>query len=128
MPHFLAMMVRAPRAVDLVDDLVADPQRPVPDRARVLCPTHRQQLGQQGRDLAEGDQRGIPGRDVRELWRDRILAQVQDREALRLTRALTGADEQPADPDRHVAEQGAKPRPIIVAACTYLRSGTTLSA
>jgi len=100
----------------LLHDLRADPQRPVPDRARVLRPTHRQQLRQQGRDPAERRQRRIPGCDIGELGCDCILAQVQHREALRLTRALTRADEQTADPDRHVAEQGAKPRPIMALA------------
>jgi len=32
----------------LLHDLRADAQRPVPDRARVLRPTHRQQLRQEG--------------------------------------------------------------------------------
>ena len=54
--------------------------------------------------------------DIRELWRDRILAQIQGRKALRRTRALTRADVQPADAHRHVAEQGAKPRPIMTLA------------
>ena len=45
-------------------DLCADPQRPVPHRAGVLRPAERQQLGQQGRDLAERRQGRIPGRHV----------------------------------------------------------------
>jgi len=102
----------------LVDDILAHAQRPVPDRARVLRPTYRQQLGQHGRDLAKGQQRRIPGRHVGQLRCDRILAKVQCGKALRpaLTHILTGADEQPADPDRHVAEQGAKPRPTMALA------------
>ncbi|MGI4795528.1 MAG: hypothetical protein ACRYG8_15925 [Janthinobacterium lividum] len=99
----------------LLDDILAHAQRPVPDRARVLRPAYRQQLGQKSRDLAERHQRRIPGCDVRELGCDAILAEVQDGKALRpaLTHILTGADEQAADPDRHVAEQGAKPRPVM---------------
>jgi len=58
----------------LLHDLRADAQRPVPDRPRVLRPIHRQQIGQQGRDLAERHQRRIPGRDIGELRRDRIVA------------------------------------------------------
>jgi len=41
---------------------------------------------------------------------------VQDRKALGRTRALTRADVQPADAHRYVAEQGAKPRPIMALA------------
>jgi len=102
----------------LVDDILAHAQRPVLDLARVLRPTYRQQLGQQGRDLAKGQQHRIPGRHVGQLRCDRILAEVQCGKALRLalTHILTGADKQPADPDRHVAEQGAKPRPIMALA------------
>ncbi len=100
----------------LVDDLLAHAQRPVPDRARVLRPTHRQQLRQESRDLAEGHQRRIPSRHVGQLWCDGILAQVQRGETLCFTRALTRADEQPADAHRYVAEQGAKPRPIMTLA------------
>ncbi len=102
----------------LADDILAHAQRPVPDRARVLRPIYRQQLGQQGRNLAEGQQRRIPGRHVGQLRCDRIPTEVQCGKALRpaLNHILTGADEQPANPDRHVAEQGAKPRPIMALA------------
>jgi hypothetical protein len=107
----------------LLHDLLADPQRPVADRARVLRPTDRKQLGQEGRDLAEGHQRRIPGRHVGQLWCDRILAEIQGSKAPRLPRALTGADEQPADAHRHIAEQGTKLCPIVALAGQHAPTG-----
>jgi hypothetical protein len=86
-------------------DGLAHPQRPGSDRARVLCPTHRQQLGQQHRNLAERCQRRIPGGDIGKLWRDRIIAQIQGGETLRPTLALTRAGKQPSDPNRHIADK-----------------------
>src|SRR3954470_9867349 len=80
-------------------------------------------FGQEGRNLAEGHQRRIPGRHVGQLWCDRILAEVQGGEALRLTRALTGADEQPADAHRHIAEQGTKLCPIVALAGQHAPTG-----
>ena len=79
---------------------------------------HRQQLGQEVRDLAEGHQRRIAGRHVGQLGCDGIPTEVQGGKALRpaLSHILTGTDEQPADPHRHVAEQGAKPRPVMTLA------------
>jgi len=100
----------------LLHDLRADAQRPVPHRARALRPTHRQQLRQESRALAEGQQRRIPGCDIGELGCYGIATEVQDRKALRRTRALTRADVQPANAHRHVAEQGTKPRPIVALA------------
>jgi len=88
----------------LLHDLRADARRPVPHRARVLRPTHRQQLRQESRDLAERHQRRVPGCDIGELGCDGIATEVQDRKALRRTRALTRADVLPADAHRHVAE------------------------
>ena len=79
--------LRRVRAVSLHDGL-AHPQRPVSNRPRVLCPAHRQQLRQQGRDLAERRQRRIPGGDVGKLWRDRIIAKIQRGETLRPALAL----------------------------------------
>src|SRR3954471_11955642 len=46
-------------------------------------------------------------------FRGRTRAEVEGGEALRLTRAVAGADEQPPDPDRHVAEQGAERRTVV---------------
>ena len=66
--------------------------------------------------LPNGDQRRIPGRHVGQLRRDRVLAEVEGGEALRLARALTGADEQPSDAHRHVAEQGAERRGVMALA------------
>src|SRR3712207_8950550 len=57
----------------------SDPQRPVPDRARVLRPTDREQLGQERGDLAERDQRRVPGRDVGEFGGDGTRAEIQGR-------------------------------------------------
>jgi predicted ATPase len=68
----------------------------------------RQQLRQQHRNLAERRQRGMPGGDVGEVWRDRIMAEIQRSEALCSTLALTGTGKQPLDPHRHIAEQRAE--------------------
>ncbi len=104
-------------------DLLANPQRPVPHRARVRCPADRQQLGQQRRDLAERRQRRIPGRDIGQLWRDSISAEVEDGKARRLTRALTKANEQPSDTDRNIAEQGAERHGVMALAGPYAPTG-----
>jgi hypothetical protein len=77
----------------LAHDLFTHPPRPVSDRARVLRPADRQQLGQQDRDLAERRQCRISGRDVGQLWCDRIMAEIQHAEALRLTLDLAGTGE-----------------------------------
>jgi hypothetical protein len=76
-------------------------------------PAERQQLGQESRDLAERRECGIPGRDMGQLGCDRALAEVDGGDALRLGRAPAGADEQPSDPHRHVAERGAEPGPAV---------------
>jgi hypothetical protein len=88
----------------LLNDILADAQCPVPDRARVLRPTYRQQIRQEARDLSEGQQRRIPGRHVGELGCNSIPTKVQNREASRPTHTLTRADGQSADPNWHVAE------------------------
>ena len=93
-------------------DILADARRPDPDRARVLRLTHRQQLGQQARNLAERRQHRIPGCDIGQFGCNGIPTGIQDRKALRPAHTLTSADEPPADPDRHVAGQGANPRLI----------------
>src|SRR6185295_12697903 len=95
-------------------------QRPVPDRAGVLRPADRQQLGQEGRDLAEGRQGRELGGHVSQ-FRGRTRAEVEGSEALRLARAVAGADEQPPDPDRHVAEQGAERRTVVAFARACLQ-------
>jgi hypothetical protein len=99
----------------LPHNVLADPQRPVPDRAGVLRPADRQQLGQKGRDLAEGRQGRELGSHIGQ-FRGKTRAQVEGGEALRFARAVAGADEQPSDPDRHVAEQGAERRGVIALA------------
>ena len=66
-------------------DGLAHPQRPVSDCARVLRPADRQQLRQQDRNLAERRQRRISRRDVGQFWCHRIMAEIEDAEALRLT-------------------------------------------
>jgi hypothetical protein len=96
---------RGPGGV-LPHDPLADPPRPVPHRAGVPCPTERQQLGQERGDLAERGQRRIPGGHVGELRRDGTTAKVRGSEALhafRPARTMAGADQQPPDPERHVA-------------------------
>ena len=76
----------------------------------MLRPADRQQIGQEGGDLAERCERGIPGRDIGQLGRNRgTLAEVENGDALRLAPALTWAGQQAPDPHRHVAEQGAEP-------------------
>jgi hypothetical protein len=82
-------------------------------RTRVLCPTHRQQLGQQPRNLAERCQRRIPGGDIGKLWRDRIIAQIQGGKTFHPTLALTRAGQQPSDANRHIAEQGAERHGVV---------------
>jgi hypothetical protein len=114
----------------LPHNVLAHPQRPVSDRARVLRPTDRQQFGQQHRNLTERRQRRIPGGDVGKLWRDRIMAEIQRGEALRPTMALTGTGQQPLDPHRHIAKQRAElhggvalarqPAPAAIATATAL--------
>jgi hypothetical protein len=99
--------------VVLLHDGLAHSQRPVSDRACVLRPTHRQQLGQQHRNLAERCQRRISGGDIGKLWRDRIIAQIQSGETLRPTLALTRAGKQPSDANRHIAEQGAERHGVV---------------
>jgi len=66
-------------------DVLADPQRPVPHRARVLRSGDRQQLGQQGCDLAEQRQGRIPGRHIRQFRVHSRRVEVQDSKALRPT-------------------------------------------
>ena len=72
-------------------DVLADPQRPVPDRAGVLRPADRQQLGQERRDLAERRQGRELGSHVGQ-FRGRTRAEIEGSEALRLARAVAGAD------------------------------------
>src|SRR5271166_3356767 len=97
-------------------DVPAHPQRPVWNRARVLRPADRRQLGRQGRDPAERRQRRISGRDAGKLRRDRIIAEIRDGETLHLTLALTGTGEQPSDPHRHLAEQRAERHGVVALA------------
>jgi ribosomal protein L20 len=87
------------------DDLLAHPLRPVSNRTRVLRPANRQQFVQQRRDLAERRQRRISGRNVGQLWCNRIMAEIQNAEALHLNRVLTGTDKQASDAHRYIAEQ-----------------------
>jgi hypothetical protein len=103
----------------LLHDGLAHPHHSVPHRAGMLRAAHRQQLGQQGGDLAEGDQRRIAGRDVGQFRRDGIPAEVQDGKALGPIAALAGANEQPSDAQRHVAEQRPKPHRIVTFAGQY---------
>jgi hypothetical protein len=70
-----------------------------------LRPADWQQLGQQDRNLAERRRRRITGRDVGQLWRNRIMVEIQRANALHLNRILTGTDKQPSDEHRHIAEQ-----------------------
>jgi hypothetical protein len=100
----------------LTYDVLAHPPRPISDRARVLRPADRQQLGQQDRDLAERHQRRIAGRDVGQLWCDRIMTEIQYAEALHLNPSLTGTDKQASDPHRHIAEQRAKRNGVVALA------------
>src|SRR4051794_39341978 len=83
----LAGALRGPGGA-LLHDVLADPQRPVPDRAGVLRPADRQQLGQEGRDLAERRQGRELGGHVGQ-FRRRTRAEIEGSEALRLARALT---------------------------------------
>jgi len=94
-------------------DFRADAQRPVAHRAGVLRPAERQQLGQQGGDLAERRQRRIPGRHVGQFGGDRIAAKIERGNALRPALAPARADKQAPDPHWHVAEQGAERRPVV---------------
>jgi hypothetical protein len=97
-------------------NILANPQRPVPHRAGVLRPADRKQLGQQGCNLAERRQRGIPGRHVRQFRRLGGRFEVEDSEALCPSRTLTGTDNQALNPNRHVTEQGAERRGIMTLA------------
>ena len=97
----------------LAHDFLAYPPCPVPDRARVLRPADRQQLGQQDCNFAERRQRRISRRDVGQLWCDPIMAEVQYAEALRLNRSLTRTDKQASDPYRHIAEQRAERNGVV---------------
>ena len=92
----------------LAHHLLAHAPRSVSDRARVLRPAHRQQLGQQGRHFAERRQRRVSGRDVGQLGGNRIISEIQHGEAFRLTLPLTATGQQPSDLHRHIAKQGAK--------------------
>jgi hypothetical protein len=74
------------------DDLLAHPLCPVSNRTRVLRPADRQQFAQQRRDLAERRQRRTSGRNVGQLWCNRIMAEIQNAEALHFNRVLTGTD------------------------------------
>jgi hypothetical protein len=82
----------------------------------VLGPAERQQLGQEVRRLAERCEGRIPGRDIGQLGRHRILAEIERGDALRPARAPAGADEQALHPYRHLAEQGAERRPVVALA------------
>ena len=104
-------------------DLRADPQRPAAHRAGVLRPAERQQLGQQRRHLAERCEGGVPGCDIGQLRGQRVLAELENGAALRPGRTLAGAGEPPADPDRHVTEQGAERRPVMAFADQHLPAG-----
>jgi glyoxylase-like metal-dependent hydrolase (beta-lactamase superfamily II) len=79
-------------------NFLADPQRPVSHRAGVLRPADRQQVRQQGRDLAERCQRCIAGCQIRQFRRHSRRLEVQDSEALCGSGTLTGTGEQPSDP------------------------------
>ena len=68
------------------------------------------------RDASAGPRQGRKFGGHVGQFRGRTRTEIESREALRLTRALTGADEQPSDPDRHVAEQGAECCGIIALA------------
>jgi len=50
---------------------------------------------------------------VGQLRRHRVAAEVERGDALRLALAPAGADEQAPNPHRHIAEQGAEPRPVV---------------
>jgi hypothetical protein len=86
-------------------NVLADPQRPVPHRARVLCSADRKQFGQQGCDLAEGRQRRLARRHIRQFGRLSRCIEVEDGEALCLARSLAGTGEQAPNPERHVANR-----------------------
>jgi hypothetical protein len=109
----------------LLNDGLADPPCPVAYRAGVRRPADRQHLGQQSSDLAERCQRRIAGCEVGQLRRDSIPAEVEDGRTLRLTVALAGANEQPSDAQRHVAEQRAKPHRIVTLAGQHAAAGHT---
>ena len=58
----------------------------------------------------------------------RTRAEIEGGEALRLARAVAGADEQPSDPDRHVAEQGAERRTVVALAGQRTSTGRAPTA
>src|SRR3954467_9867981 len=62
--------------------------------------------------LPNGEGRELGGH-VGQLRCDSPCAEVEGSEALRLARTVAGADEQPSDPDRRVAEQGAERRGVM---------------
>lgn len=95
---------------------LANPQRPVPNRAGVRRPAGRKQLRQQGGDLAERCQRRIARRHIRQFRRHSRRFEVEHREALGLARSLAGTGGQPPDPNRHVAEQRAERRVVMALA------------
>ena len=95
---------------------LADPQGPVPHRAGVPRPADRQHLRQQVRDLAERRQRGIPRRHIRQFRRHGRSLEVEHSETFDFARALAGTGQQAPNPDRHVAEQGAKRRAVMALA------------
>src|ERR1700759_3544337 len=92
----------------LAENLLTHPLPSVADRARILRPADRQQLGQQNRDLAERCQCRISGREVSQFGCHRITAEIQHAETLHLARSLTGTDKQPPRANRHIAEQRAE--------------------
>ena len=96
-----------------LDDFRANPQCPIAHRAGVLRPAERQQLGQKGGNLAERRQRRIPGRDVGQLGRYGIAAEVKHSAALRPVLTPARANEQASHPDWNVAKQGAERRPVV---------------
>ena len=98
------------------DDLLAHPLGPVSNRTRVLRPADRQQFVQQCSDLAERRQRRISGCNVGQLWCNRIMAEIQNAEALHLNRVLTGTDKQASDAHRHIAEQRAEGNGVVALA------------
>jgi hypothetical protein len=82
----------------------ADPQRPVAHRAGVRRPADRQQLRQQGCNLAERRQRRIPRRHIRQFRRDRPRLEVEDGETFGLAPTQAATGKQTSNPNRHVAE------------------------
>ena len=64
--------------------------------------------------MPNGAKAAIPGRDVGQLGRHRIAAEVEDGKAFRLALAvLARADEHALHPHRNIAEQGAERRPVV---------------